>query len=116
MEKKTDNEREAPISIRIPRHLRETFLRKWEASGYSKNGYILKCIFGADAPRATRTPRVEKEMLTLLLARSAAIRDALDEAAHRTPDDASASEAIKTACDELTVIRAALMKMMERAP
>ena len=116
MEKKTDNEREAPISIRIPRHLRETFLRKVEASGYSKNGYILKCIFGADAPRATRTPRVEKEMLATLLARSAAIRDALDEAAHRTPDDASASEAIKAACDELTVIRAALMKIMERAP
>jgi hypothetical protein len=55
-------------------------------------------------------------MLATLLARSAAIRDALDEAAHRTPDDASASEAIQAACDELTVIRVALMKMMERAP
>ena len=55
-------------------------------------------------------------MLATLLARSAAIRDALDEAAHRTPDDAAASEAIQAACDELTVIRAALMKMMERAP
>src|SRR5689334_13623150 len=114
MENETGTKRDAPISIRIPRHLRETFLRKWQASGYSKNGYILKCIFGADAPRATRTPRVEKEMLALLLARSAAIRDALDEAAHRTPNDASASEAIKAACEELTVIRAALMKMMER--
>ena len=116
MEKKTGNERDAPISIRIPRRLRETFLRGWQASGLSKNGYILKCIFGADAPRATRTPRVEKEMLALMLARSAAIRDALDEAAHRTTNDAAASEAIQAACDELTVIRVALMKMMERAP
>jgi hypothetical protein len=116
MEQKTGNERDAPFSIRIPRHLRETFLRNWQASGLSKNGFILKCIFGAEAPRAARTPRVEKEMLATLLARSAAIRDALDEAAHRTPDDASASEAIQAACDELTVIRVALMKMMERAP
>lgn len=116
MEKKIGNERDAPISIRIPRRLWETFLRNVEASGRSRNGYILKCIFGADAPRATRTPRVEKEMLATLLARSAAIRDALDDAAHRTPDDAAASEAIQAACDELTVIRVALMKMMERAP
>jgi hypothetical protein len=116
MEKNTGTKRDAPLSIRIPRHLWETFLRNVEASGYSKNGYILKCIFGAAAPRATRTPRVEKEMLATLLARSAAIRDALDEATHRAPDDASASEAIKAACEELAVIRTALMKMMERAP
>ena len=116
MENETGTKRDAPLSIRIPRHLWETFLRNVEASGYSKNGYVLRAIFGANAPRATRTPRVEKEMPATLLARSAAIRDALDEAAHRTPDDASASEAIKAACDELTVIRAALMKMMERAP
>src|SRR5690348_12724980 len=116
MENETGTKRDAPLSIRIPRHLWEMFLRNVEASGYSKNGYVLRAIFGANAPRATRTPRVEKEMLATLLARSAAIRDALDEAAHRTPDDASASEAIKAACDELTVIRAALMKMMERAP
>ena len=116
MEKNTGTKRDAPLSIRIPRHLWETFLRNVEASGYSKNGYILKCIFGAAAPRATRTPRVEKEMLATLLARSAAIRDALDDAARRTPDDAAASEAIKAACEELTVIRVALMKMMERAP
>ncbi|MBI1181514.1 MAG: hypothetical protein GC201_13240 [Alphaproteobacteria bacterium] len=114
MEKKTGNERDAPISIRIPRHLRETFLRGWQASGYSKNGYILKCIFGANAPRAARTQHAEKQTLAHLLGRSAAIRDALDDAAHRTGDDAEASEAIKAACDELTVIRVALLRLMER--
>ena len=116
MEKKTGNERDAPISIRIPRRLRETFLRGWQASGLSKNGYILKCIFGADAPRATRTPRVEKEMLALMLARSAAIRDALDDAVRVAGNDASLSEAVNDACEELAIIRVALMKMMERAP
>ena len=116
MTEKTDKKREAPISYRPPALLRDEFFRRVEASGVSANSYITKALFGAAAPRATRTPRVEKEMLALLLARSAAIRDALDEAARRTGGDASASEAIKAACDELTVIRAALMKMMERAP
>lgn len=116
MTKKTDKKREAPISYRPPALLRDEFFRRVEASGVSANSYITRALFGAAAPRATRTPRVEKEMLALLLARSAAIRDALDEAVHRTPDDASASDAMKAACEELTVIRTALMKMMERAP
>jgi len=116
MTKKTDKKREAPISYRPPALLRDEFFRRVEASGVSANSYITRALFGAAAPRATRTPPVEKEMLATLLARSAAIRDALDEAAHRTPDDVSASEAIQAACEELTVIRAALMKMMERAP
>ena len=116
MTKKTDKKREAPISYRPPALLRDEFFRRVEASGVSANSYITRALFGAAAPRATRTPRIEKEMLALLLARSAAIRDALDEATHRVPDDASASEAIQRACDELTVIRAALMKMMQRAP
>ena len=55
-------------------------------------------------------------MLAQLLARSAAIRDALDDAARIAGDEAAPPTRLKTACDELTVIRAALMKMMERAP
>lgn len=116
MTEKTDKKRESPISYRPPALLRDEFFRRVEASGLSANSYITKALFGAAAPRATRTPRVEKAMLATLLARSAAIRDALDDAAHRTPDDAAASEAIQAACDELTVIRVALMKMMERVP
>jgi hypothetical protein len=114
MTKGTDKRPDSPISIRIPRHLRETFLRGWQASGYSKNGYILKCIFGANAPRAARTQHAEKQTLAHLLGRSAAIRDALDDAAHRTAGDAEAAEAIKAACDDLIVIRVALLRLMER--
>ena len=116
MTEKTDKKREAPISYRPPALLRDEFFRRVEASGLSANSYITKALFGAAAPRATRTPRVEKEMLATLLARSAAIRDALDAAARCTGEDVSASEAIRGACEELTVIRTALMKMMERAP
>jgi hypothetical protein len=49
-----------------------------------------------------------------VLGRSAAIRDALDNASRVA--GAGAADAMKTACEELTVIRAALMKMMEREP
>ena len=75
-----------------------------------------RAIFNAAIPRGTRHPAVEKQMLAQLLARSAAIRDALDNATRVAGDDSRAADALKTACDELTVIRAALMKMMERAP
>ena len=114
MENETGTKRDAPLSIRIPRHLWETFLREWQRSGLSKNGYILKCIFGANAPRATRIPRVEKEMLALMLARSAAIRDALDEAIRAGNGDARIAEAVEAATAELEIIVAAAMKMLGR--
>jgi hypothetical protein len=116
MEKKPGNGREAPISIRIPRHLREAFLRKVEASGYSKNGYILKAIFGADAPRATRTPPVQKEQLALILASLAATRDRLDDIAARAPGDASIAEATNAIGEDLVLLRTAVMKMLGREP
>ena len=67
-------------------------------------------------PERTRRPPVEKQMLAQLLARSAAIRDSLDDAARLPAMTAGAADALEAACDELAVIRAALMKMMERAP
>jgi len=113
---KNKDDRVSPISIRLSKLLRDELDRRVEASGRSRNSYITRALFGADAARATRTPRVEKEMLAILLARSATIRDALDAAARAAGDDASLSEAITSACEELVVIRTALMKMMERAP
>ena len=116
MEKKTGNERDAPISIRIPRHLREAFLRGWQASGLSKNGYILKCIFGANAPRATRTPPIQKEQLALILAMLTATRDRLDDIAGCAPDDASIADAISAIGEDLVLLRTAVMKMLGREP
>jgi hypothetical protein len=110
------DDRERTFTYRAPAGEGAKLRAELKARGLSFNALVTSLIFGQPLPRASRTPPVEKEMLATLLARSAAIRDALDEAAHRTPDNATASEAIKAACDELTVIRAALMKMMERAP
>jgi hypothetical protein len=114
MTEKTDKKRDAPVSYRPPADLREEFRRRVEASGLSANAYITRAVFGAAIPRGTRRPAVEKQMLAQLLGRSAAIRDALDNASRVAGTEAS--DAMKTACEELTVIRAALMKMMEREP
>ena len=116
MTEKTDHKRDAPVSYRPPAKLRDEFYRRVEASGLPVNAYITKALFALATPRGTRHPPVEKEMMALLLARSAAIRDALDGAARVADGDSRAADALQTACDELAVIRAALMKMMERAP
>ncbi|MGA7178901.1 MAG: hypothetical protein WBX11_04850 [Thiobacillaceae bacterium] len=116
MTDKTDKKRDSPISYRPPAKLRAEFCARVEASGLSANAYITKAVFGLPTPRRARRPPVEKQMLAQLLARSAAIRDALDDASHSAGDDRSAPDALQAACDELTVIRAALLKMMERAP
>ena len=116
MTDKTDKKRDAPVSYRPPAELRDEFRRRVEASGLPVNAYITKALFDLATPRGTRRPPVEKLMLAQLLARSAAIRDSLDDAAKTAGDSSRAADALEAACDELAVIRAALMKMMERAP
>jgi len=116
MTDKTDKKRDSPVSYRPPAELRDEFRRRVEMSGLSVNAYITKALFDLATPRRSRRPPVEKQMLAQLLARSAAIRDALENAAHVAGDEPHAADALQTACDELTVIRAALLKMMERAP
>lgn len=114
MTEKTDKKRDGPVSYRPPAELRDEFRRRVETSGLSANAYITRAIFNAAVPRGTRRPAVEKQMLAQLLGRSAAIRDALDHAGRVAGSDAA--DAMRTACEELTVMRAALMKMMEREP
>ena len=114
MTEKPDRKRDAPISYRPPADLAAEFRRRVEASGLPVSAYITRAVFGAAIPRGTRRPPVEKQMLAQLLTRSAAIRDALDNASR--VGGAGAADAMKTASEELTVIRAALMKMMEREP
>lgn len=116
MTDKTDKKRDAPVSYRPPAELRDEFHRRVEASGLPVNAYITKALFDLATPRRARRPPVEKQMLAQMLARSAAIRDALDATARVAGDEAGASDALRAACDELTAIRAALLKMMERAP
>jgi hypothetical protein len=116
MTEKTDKKRDAPISYRPPADLADEFRRRVEASGLPVNAYITRAIFNAPIPRATRHPAAEKEMLAHLLARSAAIRDALDNATRIAGNDPRMIEAAEAAYAELKIIAAALMKMMERTP
>jgi hypothetical protein len=116
MTEKTDKKRDAPLSIRIPVDRQAEFRRNVEASGLPVNAYVVRAVLNAPIPRGTRHPPVEKQMLALLLARSAAIRDALDEARRASGDDERMIEAAEAAYAELQIIGAALMKLMERTP
>jgi hypothetical protein len=112
----TKQKRPAPISYRPPADLAEEFRRRVETSGLSVNAYITTALFNLPIPRGTRRPPVEKQMLATLLGRSAAIRDALDNATRVAGDDVRMLAAVTEALDELTIIRAAILKMMEREP
>ncbi len=114
MTKKDD--RDSPFSYRPPAGKGAELRADLKARGVSFNAFVTSLIYGGPLPRSTRHPPLEKQVLAQLLARSAAIRDALDATARIAGDEAGASDALKVACDELTVIRAALLKMMERAP
>jgi len=117
MTEKTDKiKRASPISIRIPTDELAEFRRRVEASGLPVNAYVTRAILNAPIPRATRHPAAEKQMLAHLLGRSAAIRDALDNATRIAGDDPRIIEAAEGAYAELKIIAAALMKMMERTP
>jgi hypothetical protein len=108
--------RPAPVSYRPPAKLRDEFRRRVTQTGLSANAYITKALFDLPIPRGTRHPPVEKQMLAHLLSRSAAIRDALDNATRVSAEDVNTVDVIKAACAELELIRAAVMRMMERAP
>jgi hypothetical protein len=112
-----DTKRDAPVSYRPPARLRDEFRARVESSGLSANAYITRALFDRQAPRRSRRPPVEKQMLAQLLARSAAIRDALDQSARVVAGDATTiATTIMAAHDELVVIRTAILRMMERAP
>ena len=94
MTEKTDKiKRASPISIRIPTDELAEFRRRVEASGLPVNAYVTRAIFNAAIPRGTRRPAVEKQILAQLLGRSAAIRDALDNASRVAGTEAA--EAMK---------------------
>jgi len=112
----TEKKRASPISYRPPADLADEFKRRVEASGLSVNSFITRALFGANAPRAARTQHIEKQMLAQLLARSGAIRDALDEAVRAAGDDTRLAEAVEKAATELEIIATALLKIMGRGP
>ena len=114
MTEKTDKKRAAPISYRPPASLRDEFHTRVERSGLPVNAFITHAVFDSMPPRSTRRPPIEKQMLAQLLAEAASIRDRLDELA--AGEHGGSADIVGTALDDLAVMRAALLKMMERAP
>lgn len=101
----TDKKRDAPISYRPPVDLRAEFVRRVEASGLPVNAFITQAVF-----RGRRRP-AERELLAQIMAEAATIRDHLDTIA-----EGGKADHTDAALGELAVIRAALLKLMERAP
>jgi len=114
MTEKTDKTRDSPISYRPPADLAAEFRRRVEQSGLSVNAYITRAVFNAPIPRGARKPPVEKQMLAELLARSGAIRDALDNATRIDGENPDTAQAVKAGVAELEIIAAGILKMLER--
>lgn len=107
MPDKTAHRRDAPISYRPPKALREEFYRRLEDSGLSMNAFITKGVLSSKSPRAQN----ERLLLARLLQDAGRIADRLHEI--RSGEDAPA---LKSALDDLAHIRAALLLLMGRRP
>ncbi len=114
MPDRKNTKREAPISYRPPKGLRDEFRARVEKSGLSTSAFITKAVFATDPPRQSRRPAMEAELLARLLAQAAKIRDELHEISLAGSDDNA--PVIEAAFDELTEIRAALLKASGRQP
>jgi Ca2+-binding RTX toxin-like protein len=73
MPEKTAHRRDAPISYRPPKALREEFYRRFEESGLPMNAFITKAVLGGNSRRA----QSERFLLARLLQEAAAIADGL---------------------------------------
>ena len=114
MPDRKNRKREAPISYRPPKGLRQEFHARVEKSGLSTSAFITKSVFATDPPRQSRRPSMEAELLARLLGQAAKIRDELHEISLTGSDDNA--PVIEAAFDELTEIRAALLKASGRKP
>ena len=99
--------RDAPISYRPPKALREEFYRRFEESGLSMNAFITQCVLGGKSRRA----QSERFLLARLLQVAASIADRLHAML-----PVVAEPALKAALDDLAQIRAALLALMGRKP
>ncbi|QYZ67853.1 MAG: hypothetical protein HPY30_00865 [Gammaproteobacteria bacterium (ex Lamellibrachia satsuma)] len=115
MPEKQKDKRSAPISYRPPAALREEFKLRVEKSGLSTSAFITKAVFDARPPRQSRRPALEQKLLARLLGEAAKIRSELHEIALSGGSNGS-TLLIDRAVDELTEIRAALLKAMGRKP
>lgn len=116
MPDKESKKREAPISYRPPAGLREEFYERVARSGLTTNAYLTKAVFDVAPGRQSRRASIEKELLARLLSEAGHIRDALHEVALSGGDSPASTMLIEAAMNDLTEIRAALIKAIGRQP
>ena len=114
MTDRKDKKREAPISYRPPKHLRDEFYSRVQKSGLSTSAFLTKAIFNQTQPRQSRRPSIETKLLAKILGEAAKIHGDLQELSTSENEDIQAE--IGSALDELSVIRAALLKGLGRNP
>jgi hypothetical protein len=109
-----DKKREAPISYRPPKGLRDEFYLRVKKSGLSTSAFLTNAVFSHDTPRQSRRPRIEEKMLAKLLNEAVKIHHQLHEISQAGSDNNTLL--MEEAVDALTEIRAALLKSMGRNP
>jgi hypothetical protein len=111
-----NGKRPAPISYRPPATLRDEFDLRVAKSGLSISAYITKCVFDKAPPRQSKRPAAEYKLLAKILGEAAKIHDnlhVLKQSQNMTNEDQLLFEA---ALNDLTEIRAAILKSMGRMP
>ena len=109
MPDKKTKKRTAPISYRPPKELRQEFHARVESSGLSINAFLTEAVFGRNRHRPA-----ELEKLAVILAKTAQISDQLHEIS--LAGTVNSALPIEAACDDLTEIRAAILKLAARQP
>ncbi|MES9970295.1 MAG: hypothetical protein ABW092_09690 [Candidatus Thiodiazotropha sp.] len=112
MPERKDKKRDAPISYRPPKELREEFYSRVQKSGLSTSAFLTKSVFSHDAPRQSRRPAIEEKLLAKLLFEAAKIRQELSD----LDADQDSTPLMEEAVQTLTEIRAALLKGLGRNP
>lgn len=116
-DRRTAPRRPAPITFRLPRHLREEFRARVEASGLSASAYIVQCIFRSAPPRRARRPSVDSEQLAAVLVRAAEMADRLRTIERLAADGGQDVRApVAQAAIHLAELRSALFKALGRTP
>jgi hypothetical protein len=116
MSDRKDKKREAPISYRPPKDLRDEFHSHVQKSGLSTTAFITKAVFNEAPPRQSRRPSIEEKLLARLLNEAVKIHHELHENSQAGCDTASNTQLMEEAVQALTEIRAALLKGMGRNP
>lgn len=78
MPDRKDKKRDAPISYRPPKHLREEFYLRVQKSGLSTSGFLTNSWSSQEPPRQSRRASLDHKAVAKLSTHFAKYRDQLD--------------------------------------